>query len=249
MIGMHLAVAPVGDLVRLAVPWNQGLTLLILEDHQGLPAGGAVNAEPGDVVGPAPVLLPDIGQVPEVAALEEALPGVGHAALDLRLVFGVADPGRVGDEAAALGVFQESPGEGGMQRVRSGHRRRAIVDHQVAGDAAEESPGLLQAGDDVLQLLTEGGPDEAVPGVGQHYDQQGHPAASASIRIVDQAQPAEVLHHPRSGVLHAYRGLAAPSPVAPGHEGLQGRIRHPAAPPRKQLLERVSCSRSPVSHW
>ena len=72
---------------------------------------------------------------------------------------------------AALGVFQESPGEHGVQRVRSRHRRREIVDDQVLGDAAEESPDRFQPGDDILQRLAEGGPDEAVPGVSQHHDQ------------------------------------------------------------------------------
>ena len=46
MVLVHLGIAPVGDLVELAVPGEQGLALLVLEDHQGLAAGGAVDASP-----------------------------------------------------------------------------------------------------------------------------------------------------------------------------------------------------------
>ena len=47
----------------------------------------------------------------EIAALEETLPDVGHAAFHLGLILGMAGPGRVGDETAMLGVFQKSPGQ------------------------------------------------------------------------------------------------------------------------------------------
>ena len=69
-----------------------------------------------------------------------------------------AGPHRVSNEAAALGISWEAPGENGMQDVRSRHRGRAIVDHQVLVVAAEESPGRLQSGDEPLQLLQVHGP-------------------------------------------------------------------------------------------
>ena len=202
MIGMHLGIAPVRDLVGLTVPRHQGLALLVLKDHQWFPVGGAVNAEPRDIAAPALRFYSEMWQAIETAALEEALPDVLDAPLHLGLVLGMPDSGRVGDKAAALGVFQESPGEDGMQCVRSRHRRREIVDDQIARDAAEECPGRLQASDDVLQLLAEGGPDEAVPRVSQHHDQRPHRAAVSRVRIVDQTQPAEVhlRHLARRGV-------------------------------------------------
>ena len=172
------------------------MALLVLEDQQGLAPRGPVDAQPGDVAALALGLLPDIVQTAEFATLEKTFSGVGHAPFHLGLVLGMTDPRRVGDEAAALGVFHEVPGEGGMQGVRSRHRGRAIVDDQVAGGAAEVGLGRLQPGDDVLRPLADGGPDEAVPGVGQHHDQDPHGAAPARVRIVDQAQAAEVhLHH------------------------------------------------------
>ena len=42
MVGMHLGRAPVGHLVGLCVPLPERVALLIPEDGQGLPAGGAV---------------------------------------------------------------------------------------------------------------------------------------------------------------------------------------------------------------
>ena len=73
------------------------------------------------------------------------------------LPLSVAGPGRVDNEAPALGVFQEATGEDGMKRVRRRHRGREVVDDQVFGNAAEEGPGRLQPSDDVFQLLVEGG--------------------------------------------------------------------------------------------
>ena len=163
---------------------------------------------------------------------------VGHAALHLGLVLGMTGPGRVGDESPVLGVFQEAPGEGGMQRVGHRHRRRAIVDDQVAGDAAEEGPGRLQPGDDVLQRLAEGGPDETVPGVVQHHDQRPHGAAAARLGVMDHPQPAEVQlrYLAGRGVLHPHRGPAAPAPVSFLDEAPQRLVRHRASPPQQQLV-------------
>ena len=53
MVLVDLGVAPVRDLVGLAVPRVQGLALLVLENHQWFPVGGAVNAEPRDIAAPA----------------------------------------------------------------------------------------------------------------------------------------------------------------------------------------------------
>ena len=103
VIGMHLGVAPVCDLVGLAVPRDQCLTLLVLEDHQGLPVGGAVNALPRYIAAPALRLCSEVWQAIETAVLEEALPDVLDTPLHLGLVLGMPDSGRVGDETAALG--------------------------------------------------------------------------------------------------------------------------------------------------
>ena len=80
-----------------------------------------------------------MSEVVEIGALEEALSGVGHFALDLGLVLGVAVAGQVGDEAPMLGVFREASGEDGMQGIRAHHGGGEIVDDQVLGHAAEEA--------------------------------------------------------------------------------------------------------------
>ena len=73
----------------------------------------------------------------------------------------------------------------------------------------------------------QGGPDEAVPGVGRHY------AAAACLRIEDQTQPAEViLHHPPGMVPFTPTvTLLRLAPVASGRRAPQARIRYPTAPP------------------
>ena len=122
VIGVNLGGAPVGDLVGLAVPGSKGLALLVQEDLQGLTAGGAVDAQSGDVAAPADCFRTEMGQVPELAALEEPLPDVLYAPLHLGLVLWMTHPGRIDDEAPVLRVLQEATGEDGMQRVSAGHR-------------------------------------------------------------------------------------------------------------------------------
>ena len=182
----------------------------------------------GDITTPACRFFPEVGRVPELPALEEALPHVLDAPLHLGLVLGVSHPGRVGDEAPVLGVFQEAPGEPGVQRVGPRDRGREVVDDQVLGDAAEEGPGRLQSGDDVFQFLAEGGPDETVPGVGQHHDQGPRRAATACFRVLDQTQTAEVQlrHFPRDTFHHPDRAPAPAPPVAASDEPVQGRVGH-----------------------
>ena len=220
MVLVDLGLPPVGDLVRIAVPGEQRLALLILEDHQGLPVGGAVDPQTRYLQAPALGLISDIDQVLELAAFEEPLPGVGDAALHFGFVLGVAGSGRVDDEASTLGVFQKATGEDGIQRVRGGHRGRAVVDDQILGDAAVVGPGRFQAGDHVLQLLVARGPQEAVPGVAQHQDQGPHYAATAGLGIVDQAQAAEIhlRHFPWRRILHPHCESAGPAPVPSQNE-------------------------------
>ena len=138
-----------------------------------------------------------------------------------------------------LGVFQEATGQPRMQRVGSRHRGREVVDDQVLGDAAEEGPGRFQARDYFLQLLAAGGPDEAVPGVGQHHQQRPHRTAAAGLLVLDVAQPTEVQlrHLPRRDVLHPHRGLAQLAPVPLQDETPQRRVGHRTAAAVQQLLD------------
>ena len=161
MIGMDFGHSPVGEFVGFAVPGGQGAKLLLPEDLKRFSTSGAVDALPGHVTTPPGRGIPEVGQVPELSALEEALPHVLDAPLHEGLVLGVTHPCGVGDEATMLGVLQEAPGEPGVQSVGTGHRGREVVDDQVSGGAAEELPGGFQAGYYILQPLAVAGPDEA----------------------------------------------------------------------------------------
>ena len=237
VIGMHFGVAPVGDLVGLAVPGMQGLSFRIQEDLQGLTPGGAVDAPSRDISTPACRLIPEVSQILELSALEEALAYVLDTPLHLGLVLGVAHPGRVGDEASMLGVFQKATGQAGVQCVSACHSGGEVVDDQIFGNAAEEGPGRFQAGDHLLQLLPVGGPQEAVPGVSQHHYQGPHRAAAARLLVLDEAQASEVQfrHLSRPALLHPHRSGAATSPVAPLQETPQRRVRHLTAPLGQQF--------------
>ena len=197
-----------------------------------------MDPQSGDIAAPALGLISDVGQVLELAPLEEALAGVLDIALHFGFVLGVTNSGRVDDEAPMLGIFQEAPGEDGVQRVRRGHRGRAVVDDQVLGDAAEEGPGRLQASDDVLQLLVAGGPQEAVARVAQHHQQSVYRAATAGRGVVDQAQAAEIhLRHLASRrVLHPHCEPTGPAPVPTQNESTHRLVGHRTAPGQQQLV-------------
>ena len=96
VVGVNFCGAPVGDFVGLAVPGEQGLAFLVQEDLQGLTTGGAVDAQSGDIATPAGRFISQVGQVPELAALEEALPGVLDAPFHFCFVpvGGAPGPGR-----------------------------------------------------------------------------------------------------------------------------------------------------------
>ena len=66
-------------------------------------------------------LIPEVGQVPELPALEEALPHVLDVPLDVGLVPEVTHPCGIGDEAPVLGVFKEAMCQLGVQRVGAHH--------------------------------------------------------------------------------------------------------------------------------
>ena len=193
----------------------------------------------GDIPTPAGRLIPEVGQAPELPALEEALPDVLDAPLDMGLVLGVTHPCRVGDEAPVLGVLKEATGESGMQCIDTRHRGGEVVDDQVPGDASEELPSRFQACDHLLQSLAACGPDEAVPGVGQYHNQGPHRVTAATLWVVDEPQAPEVhLGHVSGRTrLHPNRPWVVTTPVAALDEPAQGCVGHPAPTLSQQLLD------------
>ncbi len=126
-----------------------------------------------------------------------------------------------------------------MERIDTRHCRGEVVDHQVVGNALEEGPGCLQPLDHVHGLLAEGRPDEAVPRVGQDDDQRPNHPAATRLRVLHQTQTAEVhLRHLTGCALsHPDRRRTPPPPAPTLDEPPQRRVRDPAAPVRKQLLD------------
>jgi len=88
MVGVDRGGAPVGHGVGLAVVGQQVGPLLLLEDHQRQPPGGAMDPLAGHLQTPAPRLRPQVRQVAKLAALEEPFPCVGNTPLHLGFVFG-----------------------------------------------------------------------------------------------------------------------------------------------------------------
>src|SRR5208337_5617582 len=83
---------------------------------------------------------------------------------DPGLVTRVTDPGRVGGETPGLRVLQPLAGQPGVDRVRLRDDRAHVVRDDDAEDPGEERPGVLAAGDDLLQRHRERQVHEHVPG-------------------------------------------------------------------------------------
>ena len=77
-------------------------------------------------------------------------------------------PAALGAVPGGVRPVMETAGEPGMQGAGPRDRGGEVVDDEIAGNAAEERLRRYQPGYDVFQPLAVGGPDEAVPGVGQH---------------------------------------------------------------------------------
>ena len=70
MVGMDFGGAPVGDLVGLTIPGQQGMTLLVLEYHQWLSSRRAVDPLARHFQAPALGFSAQASQSIEIAALE-----------------------------------------------------------------------------------------------------------------------------------------------------------------------------------
>ena len=140
--------------VRHPVPFRRGRQqarrLLRGEYHRGHLPGGAVH--PG-VRRPQPGghLRPRVRQVQESFPGEEISLHVMHAGLDPRLVAGMTDPGRVGDEPPRLGVLQPFAGQPRIDRVRVRDDRahvvgllcpNALCGAKEAGESLISAPGV-----------------------------------------------------------------------------------------------------------
>ena len=127
-----------------------------------------------------------------------------------------------------------------MERIDTRHCRGEVVDHQVLGNALEEGPGCLQPLDHIDELLAERRPDEAVPRVGQDDDQRPNRTAATGLRVLYQAQTAEV-HLRHLAGLRLCQPRRWMNRLNDVYETLQPR-------PASSSWMRVTCRRSTVSH-
>ncbi|MBA7572042.1 hypothetical protein ES708_13817 [subsurface metagenome] len=153
MVLMHGSGMPVRDIIGITIIGQEFGFFLFLEDHQRQTPGGAMDPLPGYLQAPAPRLLAQVLKVVELPALEEAFSGIRHLAFDFWLIFWMTWSRRVGDKAAVLGVLQKAASQPWIERVRTDHRSREVIQDQIPGYAAKESPGRLQSLNDVSKLL------------------------------------------------------------------------------------------------
>ena len=145
------------------------------------------------------------------------------------------DPGRVGDEPPRLGVLQPFAGQPRVDRVRVRDDRAHVVRDDDAEHPGKERPGVLAAGDDLLQRHRERQVHEHVPGKARGEHQRPQLAPPALTRR-DQPQIPEIDLQltARRPVINRRGHLAAARPAPLGREPVQRPLRHHHALPGQQ---------------
>ena len=132
--------------------------VLILEDRQRPPAGGAAGPYSGQLQALPRDLVPHVGQTVAIGALRNRSLAWRHVPFHLGLVLSVAGPRRADDEAPVLGVLRKTQGE---------HRIQGTEPHTVAGKLLvarhwdippKKTRRGFQSGDDPVQILVLHGP-------------------------------------------------------------------------------------------
>ena len=115
--------------------------VLILEDRQRPPAGGAAGPYSGQLQALPRDLVPHVGQTVAIGALGNRSLAWRYVPFHLGLVLSVAGSRRADDEAPVLGVLRKAQGEHRMQGTEPHRRGREIAGCQALGHPVEEGQG------------------------------------------------------------------------------------------------------------
>src|SRR5688500_569526 len=102
LIGMNLAVGPVGRIKARGLERSQDRLLFALEDLERYSAGRPMNAAACRIPAPDHRSTRDVAQVDERLALEETFADKTHSIFDDGLISGMPRPGRVRQKAAVI---------------------------------------------------------------------------------------------------------------------------------------------------
>ena len=154
---------------------RQGLQLGPLggEGFRDDPLRGAVQADVGDGIEPAPKLAVEVVEVAEGTCEEEVLADVGERSLDLPLGLGPVRAAGARQESVVLGECQQgSVVDDVAVRILAGDRRLHAIVEDLDRHAADRGEGLHVTAQQRLQVLMQ---DEArldVPGMAEHQREQ-----------------------------------------------------------------------------
>lgn len=161
---------------------RQGLQLRPVggEGFRDDPLRGAVQADVGDGVEPAPKLAVEVVEVAEGTCQEEVLADVGERSLDLPLGLGPVRAAGARQEAVVLGErHQGSVVDDVAVCILAGDRRLHAIVEDLDRHAADRGKGLHVTAQQRLQILVQ---DEAcldVPGMAEHQREQPDDAGRA----------------------------------------------------------------------
>src|SRR5437764_9678286 len=192
MIGMNLAVDPVGWIETSSFERNQNRFLFAVENLDRYPAGRSMAAPARRIPAPDQSAARDIVQIDEGLTLEEALAHEAYGIFDDRLIFGMPRPCRVGQKASVVGVLQKRSVESWRAGIRPIQACFHSVDHDAPWTTAKELECVFEAIDDGNQILEEDGNHTAQPAVARHHHETVNNTAVANSQFLQQTKLSEV---------------------------------------------------------
>lgn len=151
-----------------------------------------MNPSAGNFQTPAGCFALNVLVIDELFALKEAIPNIGHLALDEWLSRWMVRCGRIDHEAAMLGVLTECSLKDGIIAVSLDDGGLEVVDDSPRADATKELPGPLQAIDHILQPLAASDVNIHMAAEDQDHHQGPQQLTAMRLRIDDVAQAPKV---------------------------------------------------------
>lgn len=195
VIGMNLALSPNGRVEAFSDQGHQCRLLHRFEDRQRPFARRSVPARAGHLETPADRFALDVISIAPVFTGKEIVACIWNGAFHGRLRGWRGGWGRIDHEAAMPGVLLKCALEDGIVAIGASDRCTQIINDCAGRNPTEELPGILDAINEVVQLLRECGVNILMATVNEGDDQRPKSASAINSRVVDQSQSPEVDFH------------------------------------------------------
>lgn len=239
MIGVNGTASPQGYDESFRTKRNEHRFFFGLKHLQGHRARGSVNATPSGISAPMQSSPPDIFQVDEALASEEAFPDEADMAFHDGFILGVVGACRIGKKSTECGIFQEGPVKSrdiGIGQIETGLH---AVDDNAYRAPPKKPQGFLESIDDRFEVLPENRNHARESAVAEHHDEGINQARFLAAQFLEVSEAAEIDFGKlsRLPLQLADRNRGFLPKIAPLlSEAVQGRVRHWGAVTDQELV-------------